>query len=73
MQYFLLMLNLIINPANYCDNTSGQCHGVTVSCHYTCYIIIMWSLQVYIIVLEMSYLMLNSCSCRETPEVNIDF
>ena len=28
MQYFLFMLYLIINPANYCQNTSGQCHGV---------------------------------------------
>ena len=28
MQYFLLMLYLILNPANYCDNTSGQCHAV---------------------------------------------
>ena len=30
MQYFLLMLYLILNPANYCDTTSGhQCHSVT--------------------------------------------
>ena len=76
MQYFLLMLYLII--INQLLPTTGrpQVVSVMVSGLHTCYIIIMWPLHSMSTSVNVVFdAEQNSCRYyyRETPEVNIDF